>query len=100
MSSLGSILKQYTKEEVAKHCTVTDCWIIIHGKVSRVFSFAKTELLLLTVILCFHQVYDVSKFLYVHPGGVSPLFGMAGKDATAEFEGFDIQYYNDCILKN
>jgi cytochrome b involved in lipid metabolism len=36
---------KFTREEVAKHCTKEDCWIIIHGK-----------------------VYDVSEWILFHPG--------------------------------
>lgn len=49
-------------EEVAKHSTIDDCWIVIDGK-----------------------VYDVSKLLAVHPGGVARIFKVAGSDATDEF---------------
>lgn len=38
--------KTFTKEEVGKHNTAEDCWIIVHNK-----------------------VYDVTKFLSEHPGG-------------------------------
>ena len=36
----------FTKEEVSKHNTKDDCWLIIHGK-----------------------VYDVSDYVDEHPGG-------------------------------
>lgn len=49
-------------EEVAKHSTADDCWIVIDRK-----------------------VYDVSKLLAVHPGGVARIFKLAGSDATDEF---------------
>ncbi len=52
----------YTLEEVAKHSSREDCWIVIHGK-----------------------VYDVTSFIPEHPGGDAILQG-CGKDATELFE--------------
>eukprot|EP01087_Luapelamoeba_hula_P002918 TRINITY_DN1274_c0_g1_i1.p2 TRINITY_DN1274_c0_g1~~TRINITY_DN1274_c0_g1_i1.p2 ORF type:complete len:108 (+),score=22.37 TRINITY_DN1274_c0_g1_i1:130-453(+) len=56
-------LKEYTKEEVAKHNSTTNAWIIIKG-----------------------QIFDVTKFLEEHPGGDSVLMEYAGQDATSAFE--------------
>jgi len=53
----------YTKEEVAKHTTKGDCWVILHD-----------------------QVLNVSNFLSQHPGGELAILTFAGKDATAEFD--------------
>jgi len=61
-----SSLPRFTREEVAKHCTKGDCWVIIDGK-----------------------VHDVTAYLPKHPGEGSykgtPLLDMCGKDATAAF---------------
>jgi cytochrome b5 len=53
----------YTWEEVAKHCTDEDLWIVIHDK-----------------------VYDVSKYQLEHPGGPIVLMNRAGKHASQAFE--------------
>lgn len=53
----------YTVEEVAKHNTDTDCWVILHG-----------------------LVYDVTDFLDDHPGGKKAIMIYAGKEASEEFD--------------
>ncbi|XP_051143442.1 cytochrome b5-like [Andrographis paniculata] len=55
--------KVYTLEEVSKHNTKDDCWLVM-----------------------FDKVYDVTKFLDDHPGGDEVLVTATGKDATDEFE--------------
>ncbi|KIR56857.1 fumarate reductase [Cryptococcus gattii Ru294] len=55
--------KEYTREEVAKHNTEKDCWVVIGG-----------------------QVLDVTNFLEDHPGGVKAILLYAGRDATEEFD--------------
>ncbi|KAF8071706.1 acyl-CoA dehydrogenase [Lyophyllum atratum] len=56
--------KQFTKEEVAKHNREGDLWIIVDS-----------------------NVFDLSKFALMHPGGVSVLLDaeIAGQDATEAF---------------
>ena len=56
-------IKEYTYEEVAKHNTPEDCWIVIHKK-----------------------IYDPIAFLNDHPGGPTVITNRAGKDATQAFD--------------
>lgn len=70
----------YTLEEVAKHTTKDDCWVVLHG-----------------------QVLNVTSFLKDHPGGELAILTFAGKDASAEFDMIhppDViqKYAADCII--
>jgi cytochrome-b5 reductase len=56
-------LAVYTLQEVKKHASPTDAWIIIHG-----------------------NVYDVTKYLNTHPGGLYILYNKCGGDGTDSFE--------------
>ncbi|KAI9016391.1 cytochrome b5 [Phycomyces nitens] len=53
----------YTIDQVEKHNTKSDCWVIIHNK-----------------------VYNITDFSAEHPGGEEVLIDEAGKDATESFE--------------
>ncbi|KAF2092466.1 cytochrome b5 [Rhizodiscina lignyota] len=55
--------KAYSLSEVSTHKSRTDVWIAIHGK-----------------------VYNVSKYLDEHPGGIDAIMEVAGSDATTTFE--------------
>jgi cytochrome b involved in lipid metabolism len=55
--------KRFSMEEVAKHNTADDCWVIIRNK-----------------------VYNVTDFLKLHPGGARLISRDAGKDITKNFE--------------
>lgn len=54
----------FTREEVKKHCKPDDAWVIVDG-----------------------DVYDISKFAKLHPGGKQTLLDYAGEDATEDFFG-------------
>jgi cytochrome b involved in lipid metabolism len=51
-----------TNNEVAKHNSVNDCWIIIQG-----------------------SVYNVTQYLSLHPGGSDRIIPFCGQDATSAY---------------
>merc|ERR1719447_1889004 len=51
-----------TMDEVSKHTTNTDCWVVVNG-----------------------EVLDVTKFIKEHPGGELAILTFAGRDASEEF---------------
>ncbi|KAH7868466.1 FMN-dependent dehydrogenase-domain-containing protein [Lentinula edodes] len=63
-----------TTEEIAKHDDASSCWIIIKN-----------------------EVYDVTEFLSIHPGGPSIILKYAGGDATS---AYDPIHPPDTIQKN
>lgn len=54
---------EYSMEEVAKHNTKGDLWVVVKG-----------------------VVMDLSNWLEEHPGGVQAILNFMGRDATEEFE--------------
>lgn len=66
-------LKTFTREEVTRHNVEGDLWIIIDA-----------------------SVYDMSRFVDMHPGGAFPILELAGKDATDDFYGLHRQ---DVLVK-
>merc|ERR1712070_705300 len=52
----------YSLDEVAKHNTKSDCWVVVNG-----------------------EVLNVTNFLSSHPGGELAIVTFAGKDASEEF---------------
>jgi cytochrome b involved in lipid metabolism len=55
--------KEYSRNEVANHATADDCWIIYKN-----------------------NVYDVTKFINLHPAGEKYLTDYAGADTSVEFD--------------
>lgn len=65
-------MKQYSLREVSEHNKEKDCWVVIDGK-----------------------VFDVSKFLALHPGGRNILFSVVGTDCSQQFH----QFHRDELLQ-
>ncbi|KAI8843019.1 Oxidoreductase, molybdopterin-binding domain-containing protein [Chytridium lagenaria] len=56
------IWPEFTMEELSKHTTDDDCWIVVNG-----------------------NVYDCTEFMEDHPGGASSILLSAATDATEDF---------------
>ncbi|KAL8272149.1 hypothetical protein Esti_003918 [Eimeria stiedai] len=56
-------LPEYSWEEIRNHADETSCWCVMYG-----------------------LVYDLTKFLHVHPGTAHVLLEVGGQDATEAFE--------------
>ena len=64
--------KRFTREEIEKHNSEKDCWIVVNGK-----------------------VYDATSVLSWHPGGKAAIMAHAGKvhaETTDEYEGIHDDY--------
>jgi nitrate reductase (NAD(P)H) len=64
--------KQFTREEIEKHSSEKECWIVVNGK-----------------------VYDATSVLDWHPGGKATIMAHAGKvhaETTEEFESIHDDY--------
>lgn len=67
--------KQFTRQEIEKHNTEDDCWIVVNG-----------------------NVYDATSVLGWHPGGKGAILAHAGAvhvDTTEEFESIHDNYAQD-----
>jgi len=63
VQSIKSDKKLFTIEEIKKHNSEEDCWIIVHDK-----------------------VYDATEYLELHPGGADSILINAGEDSTEDFD--------------
>ncbi|GKZ79170.1 hypothetical protein AnigIFM56816_003045 [Aspergillus niger] len=80
--SVAAPQKQFTREEIEKHHSEDDCWIVVDGK-----------------------VYDATGVLSWHPGGKAPILAHAGKvhyETTEEYASIHDDYaaekLQECIL--
>jgi cytochrome b involved in lipid metabolism len=64
------ITEEWTLEEIAKHNSEDDCWIIVNN--------------------C---VYDITAYFSFHPGGKKALIKFAGRDATE-----NVQFHSSKML--
>ncbi|KAF2020451.1 hypothetical protein BU24DRAFT_382381 [Aaosphaeria arxii CBS 175.79] len=78
----GAPEKQFTREEIEKHNTEDDCWLVVDGK-----------------------VYDATSVLAWHPGGKAAITNHGGKvhqETSDEFASIHDEYaykkLNECIL--
>ena len=55
-------MNYYVLNEIKKHNTVNDCWLIAHN-----------------------NVYNVTEFIKKHPIGSAPIIRKAGQDCTEDF---------------
>lgn len=79
MSPLGPMASSdalLSMDEVAKHNSKDDCWVVLYGK-----------------------AYDLTKFARVHPGGAKLIQDAAGMDATALFDPIHPRDIMDKLLK-
>lgn len=68
----GAPQKEFTREEIEKHNTQDDCWLVVDGK-----------------------VYDATSVLDWHPGGIASILGHAGKvhqETSDEFASIHDEY--------
>jgi alkylation response protein AidB-like acyl-CoA dehydrogenase/predicted heme/steroid binding protein len=72
MDAKTRMAQVHTLEDVAKHNTPDDAWIVVRG-----------------------FVYDVTKFAALHPGGRGVLLRFAGKECTQEFD----QHHNELVMR-
>jgi L-lactate dehydrogenase (cytochrome) len=74
--AMAGSLPTLSMQDVVKHNTKDDCWVVLYGK-----------------------AYDLTKFARVHPGGSKLITDAAGLDATALFDPIHPKDIMDKLLK-
>ena len=91
-------VKGIKMEEVEKHSSIDDLWLVIDGASRGPFP-AEIRFTVMTPFahpsvptpLDSGKVYDVTPFMDDHPGGGEIMLGAAGKDGTDDFE--DVEHF-------
>ncbi|XP_065676369.1 fatty acid 2-hydroxylase isoform X2 [Hydra vulgaris] len=74
-NNFSARFKTFTYNEIKKHCSAQDCWIIESGK-----------------------VYDITRFLNQHPGGENLILSHAGNDITHYLQDKTIHLHSKSAL--
>ena len=83
-SEKGKTPRKFTWEEVAALNSRHNAHVSYRGKVTDVCRFAPAKLT--RPSHCSLQVYDVSKFVDQHPGGIEQILLGAGRDVSQLFD--------------
>ncbi|ETB59705.1 hypothetical protein YYC_03121 [Plasmodium yoelii 17X] len=62
MKEIRDYKKNFTFCEIKRHCNIDDCWVVANG-----------------------NVYDVTKFIENHPGGINCILNKATNDVSVDF---------------
>lgn len=94
LTGVGGVTRNVTPKELAKHNKKNDAWIAIRGEPTdnlvRRFSLDRFIISLYSCSLFSRFrtgiVFNVTRYMDFHPGGVSELMRGVGKDATKLFD--------------
>jgi len=77
INQTGSSSLTLTPAEIAKHGSTGSCWVIISG-----------------------NVYDLTRYISIHPGGAGEIIPYCGKDGTIAFAGASHSSYANSLLNS
>lgn len=90
----STTVKEYTREEVARHNTPQSLWVVIDSAVYDLTTFAGIQsalwalysvVVVMYVCVIFRKMKKLWKKVDLHPGGAAVLRDVAGQDATTAF---------------
>lgn len=86
-----SLLPYVDEIELSKHNKVTDCWILLYDMVFLIKRNGSYVIF---------KVYDITRYMEFHPGGVDELMRAAGTDATELFNKIHMWVNYRSMLKS